>query len=250
MPRASSRSSARPSERCSIASSTSGAVGVPSAFAAARRSVISDTISRCWAPSWRSRSSRRRAASPASTIRRRDSSSASARACSASSRRRRSSASWRAVTSSAAPCNPDRAVVGDELPQPAQDPGVGAVGAQRAVLDLGDRAVGRGTANRGRHALSILRMHEVGPDDARLRAHEVRRGIAGDRAHLVADELDQVRLGRDPGAEDQPGNGPEDRIELRSAVGRHEAPIVLRRHGRLALNTHAGVASDGVIRLA
>ena len=75
MPRASSRSSAVACSSSAIASSSSAApaVGVRrrAGLRASRRSSASAT-SRCWAPSWRSRSSRRRSASAAWTIRARE----------------------------------------------------------------------------------------------------------------------------------------------------------------------------------
>ena len=64
----------------------------PSRFCAARSSSASAT-SRCWAPSWMSRSIRRRCSSPAATIRARDSWTCASCARSSASRRAFSSAS-------------------------------------------------------------------------------------------------------------------------------------------------------------
>ena len=90
------------------ASATSGSASVPRARASARFRVNDTRTSRCWAPSWRSRSMRRRAASAASTIRTRDARSSSVRACSISCRRSASSAARRSVMSNIAPSTHSR----------------------------------------------------------------------------------------------------------------------------------------------
>ena len=64
----------RVGELCSRASARSwrARVGLPSKLASTMRSWRASATRRCWAPSWRLRSSRRRSASPASTIRARE----------------------------------------------------------------------------------------------------------------------------------------------------------------------------------
>src|SRR5262245_24221130 len=65
-------------------------------------------------------------------------------------------------------------------------------------------------------------MHELAPDSPRRRPHEDARRIAGDRRHLVADELDRVGRRGQPGAVDHPGDGAEERLELQGSIGRHD----------------------------
>ena len=73
-PRASSRSSASPvsSSREASSSSLAAAASPSPSLARASRSISATDTSRCWAPSWRLRSSRRRCSSPARTTRARE----------------------------------------------------------------------------------------------------------------------------------------------------------------------------------
>ena len=102
MPAARSRSSSTAARALANAESTSSASTrrlALEALACELGSIMSAT-SRCWAPSCRSRPSRRRSASPASTIRARDARSASSRARSSTSRRPFSIASAAAAVAS------------------------------------------------------------------------------------------------------------------------------------------------------
>ncbi len=94
MPWVSSRSSASASASASRVSRTSGCAASPRAgsFDSSSPSDIAIETSRCWVPSWRSRSIRRRSASVASTSRARDACSSTSRARSSACRRSFSSA--------------------------------------------------------------------------------------------------------------------------------------------------------------
>ena len=82
MPCASSRSSAIASRNSASASSRRAAIAESTRVSSCERASRSESespTSRCWAPSWRSRSSCFRSASPASTMRARDARSSSSR---------------------------------------------------------------------------------------------------------------------------------------------------------------------------
>src|SRR5215207_959344 len=106
IPRASSRNSSSDCESSSLAdvSNSSATAGLVRTRPWIMRSCSATETSRCWAPSWRLRSSRRRSASPAATMRSREARSSASRpsdsACSRASSRAIAAAAATAPTSS------------------------------------------------------------------------------------------------------------------------------------------------------
>ena len=190
--------------------------------------------SRCWPPSWRSRSIRRRSLSAAARMRARDSCSSSLDVSTRSARR------WFSSQTSAKPPTASRNARCSLQPGVVDQCGHRA----RVGLDDGDRAVGvvRGAGRRP----------PVGGDPAvraaRPGVHELERGVhdhLGDRAAALLGGVggaqplrqQQERVGRVQPPAEQAGEEPE----------RHERQAQrerVRQPGRAAVVDHAAAAQD------
>ena len=165
--------------------------GSRSIRARATRTSSASVTSRCWAPSWRSRSILRRAASAASTMRAREACSSAARAASTSRRRSASSASRRSVMSKIAP-SIHRRPPGPRTSWPrssTQRTTPSARTIRYSTTKAPSSASARG--DRLQHALAVVGMDDA--HDRPLRARdEVLRRVARDPLDLVADQRERV----------------------------------------------------------